>query len=93
MSDTPEERLARWTARDAAIGSAAEVEQLRARLAERDLEVEDLRARLGQLTTRVAQVEADNAELRGEARRVPLTGVVGKVYRRLRSAAALRLRR
>ena len=93
MSDTPEERLARWTSRDAAIGAAAEMEQLQARLTERDIEVEDLRARLGQLTTRVAQVEADNAELRRAAGRVPLAGVVGKVYRRLRSAAAVRLRR
>ena len=93
MSDTPEERLARWTSRDAAIGAAAEVEQLQARLVERDAEVEDLRARLGQLTTRVAQVEADNAELRRAAGRVPLTGVITKVYRRLRAAAAVRVRR
>jgi multidrug resistance efflux pump len=93
VSDTPDERLARWTSRDAAIGTAAEVEQLRARLSERDAEVEDLRARLAQLTTRVAQVEADNVDLRRAAGRVPLTGVVGRVYRGLRARAALRFRR
>jgi hypothetical protein len=64
--ETPAERLARWTAADAAIGL-------------------------------VAQVEADNAELRRTASRVsPLTlarRVLSKVYRRARSAVTNRLPR
>jgi cell division protein FtsB len=91
--ESPTERLARWTAADAAIGLAAEAEQLRALLAERTVEMEDLRARLAQLTTRVAQLEAGNAELRHSAGRMPLTVVARKVYRRARSAAASRLPR
>ncbi len=89
----PPRRLARWTATDAAIGLAAEAEQLRAQLGERQAEIDDLRARLGQLNNRVAQVEADNAELRRVASRVPLSGLVCRVYRRARSAAARRLPR
>ncbi|HSB86277.1 MAG TPA: hypothetical protein VLD86_08215, partial [Ilumatobacteraceae bacterium] len=61
--DTPTARLARWTERDAAIGVAAEAEQLRAKLAERDAEVADLRARLVNLANRVGQLEADNLAL------------------------------
>lgn len=95
--ETPAERLARWTAADAAIGLAAEAEQLQAQLAERCDEVADLRARLAQLTSRIAQVEADNAELRRTASRVsPLTlarRALRKVYRRVRSAVAGRVRR
>jgi predicted RNase H-like nuclease (RuvC/YqgF family) len=95
--ETPEERLARWTATDAAIGITAEAEQLKAQVAERNVEIADLRARLAQLSSRVAQVEADNAELRRVANRVsPLTlarRACSKVYRRLRSAVASRLRR
>jgi len=92
-ADTPAERLARWTATDAAIGIAAEAEQLRARLAERTAEADDLRARLAQLTTRVAQLEAGNAELRRVASRMPLRSVARRVARRLRSTAARRARR
>jgi len=91
--ETPEQRLARWTNTDAAIGIAAEAEQLRDRLAERGAEVEDLKARLAQLTSRIAQLEADNTELRHNAGRVPLTIFVRRVYRRGRSAAAARLPR
>ena len=88
--ETPEQRLARWTSTDAAIGNAAEAEQLKAQLAERTTEIDDLRARLAQLSTRVAQVESDNAELRRVANRVPPLTLVrracSKVYRRLRAA-------
>jgi len=91
--ETPEQRLARWTNTDAAIGIAAEAEQLRDRLAERSAEVDDLKARLAQLTSKVAQLEADNTELRHTAGRVPLTIFVRRVYRRGRSAAAARLPR
>ena len=92
-NDSPEQRLARWTETDAAIGIAAEAQQLRARLDEKAVELEDLRARLAQLTSRVAQLEAANAELRHTAGRVPLTALARRVYRRGRSAAANRLPR
>ena len=91
--ESPAERLARWTATDAAIGIAAEAEQLRSRLADRQAEIDDLRARLAQLTTRVAQVEAENAELRRVAGRVPITSLARRVYRRARSTATSRLPR
>ena len=95
--ETPEQRLARWTSTDAAIGSAAEAEQLKAVLAERTAEIDDLRARLAQLSTRVAQVEADNAELRRVAHRVPPLTLArracSKVYRRVRSAVGKFVRR
>ncbi len=91
--ESPPERIARWTDTDAAIGIAAEAEQLRARLAERDAEIDDLRARLGQLISRVAQLEADNAELRRAASRVSVSGLGRRVYVRVRSTAARRLPR
>jgi chromosome segregation ATPase len=91
--ESPQQRLARWTDVDAAIGIAAEAEQLRARLSEKTAETDDLKARLAQLTSRVAQLEAANAELRHTAGRVPLTVLARRVYRRGRSAAARRLPR
>ncbi|MEO8266788.1 MAG: hypothetical protein ABI706_14900 [Ilumatobacteraceae bacterium] len=94
MTDgTPAERVARWTAADAAIGLAAEAAQLRAQLVDRQTEVDDLRARLAQLTSRVAQVESENDDLRRNARRVPLGSIARRVYRRARSVAASRLPR
>ena len=91
--ETPAERLARWTSADAAIGRAAEVEQLEAQLAEARREVADLRARLTQLTNRVAQVEADNAALR----RIPGSALPARLarraYRLARSTAHRLLRR
>ena len=91
--DSPEQRLARWTNTDAAIGIAAEADQLRAQLSTKVGELEDLRARLAQLANRVAQLEADNAELRHSAGRVPRTVLARRAYRRGRSAAAKRLPR
>ena len=91
--ESPAERLARWTTTDAAIGLAAEAEQLRAQLAERIAELDDLKARLAQLTSRVAQVEAENSDLRRNASRVPMTSIARRVYRRARSVAASRLPR
>jgi chromosome segregation ATPase len=92
-NETPQQRIERWTKTDAAMGIAAEAQQLRDRLAERNAEIEDLKARLTQLASRVAQLEADNSELRHTAGRVPLTIVMRRVYRRGRSAAANRLPR
>ena len=91
--ESPQERLVRWTTVDAAIGSAAEVEELRARLAERDAAADDLRARLAHLTSRVAQLEAEAADLRRSARRPSIGSLARRVYRRARSGAASRLPR
>lgn len=88
--ETPAERLARWTATDLAIGIAAQGEQLRSQLAERSAEIDDLRARLAQLTTCLAQLQAENAELRRHASRVPVTSLIKRVYRKARSVAAAR---
>jgi chromosome segregation ATPase len=89
-TDTPAERLARWTAADAAIGLAAEAEQLRSQLGERRSEADDLRARLAQLTNRVAQLESENADLRRRASRVPLTSFTRRAVRKARSVVANR---
>ncbi|MEP7203478.1 MAG: hypothetical protein ABI894_12760 [Ilumatobacteraceae bacterium] len=86
--ETPAERIARWTVADAAVGLAAENEQLRKKLVDRGAEIDDLRARLVQLTNRIAQVEAEHSELRRRASRVPLAGFAHKAYRKARSAAA-----
>jgi chromosome segregation ATPase len=92
-NESPAERLARWTAADAAIGLAAEAEQLRTQLADRQREADDLRARLGQLTSRVAQLEAEQADLRRTANRVPVRSLARRIYRKARSVAASRLPR
>ena len=91
--ETPAERLARWKSEDAAIGRAAELEQLEAQLAEARREVADLRARLTQLTNRVAQVEADNAALRRIPGRALLARIARRLYRLARSTAHRLLRR
>lgn len=57
--ETPEERLERWTSRDAAIGLAAQRDQLRSTLAERDREIADLRERVAHLTTANGQLQTD----------------------------------
>jgi len=82
--ESPEQRLARWTAADAAIGLAAENEQLRVQLTEAEAEIADLRVRLQQLTTRVGQAQADNV--------VAARMIAARLYRRARAVAG-RLRR
>jgi cell division protein FtsB len=91
--ETPAERIAGWTSTDAAIGLAAEREQLQAQLAERLTEIADLRARLANLSNRVAQLESDNADLRLVPGRVVMGKLARRVYRKARSAAAARLPR
>jgi hypothetical protein len=82
--EPPIERAARWTDVDAAIVTDADAAQLRAQVAERVAEIDDLKARLGQLIGRVAQLEADNAELRRAANRVSPGELARRVYRRAR---------
>ena len=72
-TETPEERLARWTSRDAAIGLAAQRDQLRSTVAERDREIADLRERIAHLTGANGQLQADLGRLRaGASADVPL---------------------
>jgi len=52
-------RLARWEERDAAIGLAAELEQSRSLVAERDREIVALRERGERLAQRVAQLTTE----------------------------------
>lgn len=69
MSDADQDAaqlLARWAARDAAIGLAAELEQVQARLADRDREVANLRERGERLAQRVAQLTAERDRLQHE---------------------------
>lgn len=61
--ETPQARLARWTERDSAIGLVAEVEQLTARLAEREREVANLRERCVQLGQRMTAADAERERL------------------------------
>jgi hypothetical protein len=79
--DTPEARLARWTARDAEIGAAAERDELRLRLAAAEREIADLRARLARMADAVAQ-----ARLPGPndhvVRRSPMIRIVRRVTTR-----------
>jgi uncharacterized coiled-coil DUF342 family protein len=91
--ESPDERTARWTAADAAIGIAAERDQLQAQLAERLAEIDDLRARLANLANKVAQLESDNADLRLVPGRVVMGKLARRVYRKARSVAAARLPR
>jgi hypothetical protein len=93
MADTPEARLARWTERDTAIGLVAEVEQLRARLADRDREVANLRERCAELGHRVAGLEIERSRLGALVASAPHTTLAARIYRRTRRFAGRVLRR
>lgn len=66
-TDSPEARLARWLARDEAIGARAELDELRLRLAERDREIADLRARLDRLANDLAQARSQPVKVAAAA--------------------------
>lgn len=91
--DTPQARVARWTAHDAAIGLAAERDELHARLADRDREVADLRERLGHLTNANGQLQAEKARLVAQVQRHGGDGSFrGRAYRTARRTASRVLR-
>ncbi len=91
--DAPEERLARWTAHDAAIGLAAERDELRAQLADRDREVADLRTRLVHLTNANGQLQAEKARLVAQVQRgAGAAAFGGRAYRKVRRTAGRVLR-
>ena len=94
--DSPEARVARWTERDAAIGAHAEVEQLRAILAERDREVANLRERATQLAHNVTSLQLERNRLDALLAQVPPPPPPPpppSVARRVRSFAGRILRR
>jgi hypothetical protein len=93
MDDSPEARLARWTDRDTAIGLVAEVEQLKAALAERERELANLRERCAQLGNRVAALEVERNGLAASVARARRPSFVRRLYRRARSLAGRVLRR
>ncbi|MDO8392689.1 MAG: hypothetical protein Q7V57_19610 [Actinomycetota bacterium] len=98
---TPEQQIADWVQRDAAVGRTAQVEELHARLATAEAEVAQLRVRLAQLTNSLAQVEVERNHYRrasgaGGTLQIKLitvakkalrfgTRVVRKVMRKVRS--------
>lgn len=81
---TPEERLARWAERDAAVGLTAELDQVRADLAARDAEIADLRARNEQLAQRVTQLRAERDHVSRINHRLQKPSIPRRVVHRLR---------
>ena len=79
--DTPAARLARWVARDAEIGAAAERDELRLRLAAAEREIADLRARLARMADAVAQARLPGPN-EPAARRSPVIRIVRRVTAR-----------
>ena len=92
MSETIDERLARWADRDAVVGLDAQLVQVRQVLADRDGEVAELRVRIEQLGNRVTQLQLERDALQHRVialQRMPLTQ---RVYRKARSVAGRALR-
>ncbi len=90
--DSPEGRLARWTSRDAAIGLAAQRDQLRQQVVDRDREIADLRERLNHLTNSVGQLQAEKAKLVGLVQLGGRGSFGYRLYRKVRTTAGRILR-
>jgi len=86
------ERLARWHDRDAAIGLAAELEQVRTRLAERELDVANLGERGERLAQRVAQLTAERDRLQHRIDALQRPSFASRAYRKARRLAGRALR-
>lgn len=89
----PRQRLDRWRERDAAIGLSAEVDQLRAAVAERDLQLADMRERIGRLAQQNAQLTRQRDQLANSAQAVARPAMTGRVYRGVRRLGGKVLRR
>jgi chromosome segregation ATPase len=89
----PRQRLDRWRERDAAIGLSAEVDQLRAAVAERDLQLADMRERIGRLAQQNAQLTRQRDQLAHRAQAVARPAMTGRVYRGVRRLGGKVLRR
>ncbi len=82
--ESPDARLASWAERDAVIGLAAEADQLRSQLVERDRELVNLRERAERLAQRVAQLTLERDRLDQYAQQLQRPSFAGRVYRKLR---------
>jgi chromosome segregation ATPase len=89
----PRQRLDRWRERDAAIGLSAEVDQLRAAVAERDLQLADMRERIGRLAQQNAQLTQQRDQLARSAQAGARPAMTGRVYRGVRRLGGKVLRR
>ena len=92
-SPEPQQRLDRWRHRDAAIGLSAEADQLRAAVAERDLQLNDMRERLGRLAQQNVQLTQQRDQLANRANAVARPSTSGQVYRGVRRLTGKVLRR
>lgn len=92
-SPEPRQRLDRWRDRDAAIGLSAEADQLRAAVAERDLQLADMRERINRLAQQNAQLTQQRDQLANGANAVARPSTSGRVYRGVRRIAGKVLRR
>jgi uncharacterized coiled-coil DUF342 family protein len=86
-AESPAGRLARWAERDAAIGLAAEIDQLRAQLAERDRELANLHERADRLAQHVAQLTMERDRIQHRAQQLERPSFAGRAYRKLRRIA------
>jgi chromosome segregation ATPase len=95
MSISPEshERLERWRERDAAVGLSAEADQLRAAVAERELQIADMRERINRLAQQNAQLTQQRDQLANRANVSPRPSTAGRVYRGVRRLTGKVLRR
>ena len=91
--DEVQQRLDRWQARDAAIGLTAEVDQLRAALAERDGQLADMRERIGRLAHQIAQLTQQRDQLTNRAHAVDRPHAGRRTYLAVRRSGGAVLRR
>lgn len=82
--ESSDARLARWAERDAVIGLAAEADQLRSQLAERNRELVNIRERAERLAQHVAQLTIERDRLHHHAQQLQRPSFAGRVYRKLR---------
>jgi hypothetical protein len=80
-------KLARWAQRDAAIGLAAELTEVRVTVSARETEVADLRERNERLAQRVAQLVTERDGLARRLAKLERTPLSRRVYRRARLVA------
>jgi small-conductance mechanosensitive channel len=92
-SPEPQQRLDRWRERDAAIGLSAEADQLRAAVAERDLQLTDMRERINRLAQQNAQLTQQRDQLANRAHAAARPSTSGRVYRGVRRLVGKVLRR
>ena len=83
-TETPEQRIARWAERDAAVGLEAELRQAHLALTERDAELAELRTRNAELANRVTQMSIERDVLRRHLDAIGRPSLLRRVYRKLR---------